>query len=194
MHRRDIFYINWRPVLNFEDNVFDVLDLFDVAAAADVILGRCNLGNLAAHIGIARLDRIDDVAKCNVVGDERIWIEIDLILLHETTNRRDFGDTFHRGKRVTQIPILNGAQLGEVVLSGVVNKRVFINPTDTGRVGADDRIYALWQRSAYRVEIFNNAGARPVNIRAVLENDVDERLPEHGFAADELHFWRRNEF
>src|SRR5262249_54100808 len=137
MHHRDIFQINRRPVFDFEDNVLDVLDLFDVSAATDVILGRCNLGNLAAHIGIARLDRADDVAQRDVVSDERIWIEIDLVLLHETTNRGDFCDAFHRLERVTKIPILDRAQFGEIVFAGVINKRVFVNPADAGGIRTD---------------------------------------------------------
>src|SRR5438132_1009963 len=76
----DILQVNRRAVLYFEDDVFDVLDLFDVAATANVVLGRCDLENFAANVGIAHLNRINDVAQRNVVSDERVWIEIDLVL------------------------------------------------------------------------------------------------------------------
>jgi len=49
----------------------------------------------AADVGIAHLDRVDDIAQRNVVGHERVWIEIDLVLLYETADRRDFRDAFH---------------------------------------------------------------------------------------------------
>src|SRR5206468_7515128 len=144
----DIFQINRRAVFDFEDNILDVFDLFDVAAAADVILGRGDFENFAADIRVAQLNRVDDLAERNVVGNESVWIEIDLVLLHETANRRDFGDTFHRGERVTQIPILNGTQLREIVLPAVVNQRVFVNPTDTSGVRTNDRVHTFRQRTA----------------------------------------------
>src|SRR5207248_5604542 len=103
----NIFQIDGRAVFHFEDDVLDVLDLFDVAAAADVVLGCGDLENFAADIRVTQLDCVDDFAERDVVGNESVRIEIDLVLLHETANRRDFGDTFYRGERVTQIPILN---------------------------------------------------------------------------------------
>ena len=85
------------PFSTLSDNVLDVLDLFDVAAATNVIFGRGDFENLAADIGIdSDLHRVDDFAERDVVGNERVWIEIHLVLLHEAADRRDFGDTFHR--------------------------------------------------------------------------------------------------
>src|SRR5438132_6253546 len=91
----DIFQINRRAVLDFENNVLDVLDLLDVAAAANVILGRRDFEDLAAYVGIAHLDRADDVAERDVVSNERVWIEVDLILLNEAADRCDLGDAFY---------------------------------------------------------------------------------------------------
>src|SRR5204863_5861321 len=107
----NIFQIDGRAVFHFENDILDVLDLFDVAAAADVILGCGDFENFAADIRVTQLNRVDDVAERDVVGHESVWIDNDLILLHETASRRDFGDIFHRGERVTQIRILNGTQL-----------------------------------------------------------------------------------
>jgi len=45
-------------------------------------------------------------------------------MLYEATDRRDFGHAFHRRKCVTQIPILNGTQLRQIMLSAIVNQRV----------------------------------------------------------------------
>src|SRR5204863_5035812 len=111
----DILQVNRRAVFDFENDVLDVLNLFDVAASANVVLGRGDFEDLAAHIGVAHLDGVDDLAKRDVVSDQRVWIEIDLVLLDEAANGRDFGDSFYRGERVTQVPILNGTQLSEIV-------------------------------------------------------------------------------
>src|SRR6266545_2158494 len=144
-----IFQIIRRAVLHFENDVLDVLNFFDVAAAANVILGGCDLEDFAADVGVAHLDCADDVAKRDVVSDQRVWIEIDLVLLDETANRRDFRDAFHRRKRVTQIPILNGTQLSEIVFSGVIDECVFVNPAYACGVGTDRRVHALRQRAAH---------------------------------------------
>ena len=40
------------------------------------------------------LNRADDLAERNVVGNERVRIEIDLVLLYEAANRRDFATPF----------------------------------------------------------------------------------------------------
>ena len=79
------------------------------------------------------------------------------------------------------------------MLAALINERVFENPADAGRVRADHRIHAFRQRAAHRVQIFDHARARPVDVGAVLENDVDERFAEHRFAADEFHFRRGDE-
>ena len=112
---------------------------------------------LSADIGVAHFDRVDDLAERDVVGDELVWIEIDLVLLYETADGRDFGDAFHRLQRITQIPILNGTQLRQIMFPALINQRVFVNPADAGRVGPDHRVHAFRQRAAHRVQIFNDA-------------------------------------
>src|SRR5947208_6518796 len=193
MHGGDVFQINRRPVVDFENNIFDVLDFFDVATAPDEIFGRGDFKDAAADIGVAHLDRAYDVTQRNVVSDQRVGIEIDLVLLHEPTDRRDFRHAFHGCERIPEVPILNGTQLCEVMLSVIVNERVFVNPADARCVRANNRIHPFGQRAADRVEIFDDARTRPINVGAVLEDYVDERLAEHRFATDEFHFWRGNE-
>src|SRR5205823_8610501 len=43
-----------------------------------------------------------------------------------------------------------------------------------------------------RVEIFDDAGTGPIDVGAVFKNYIDERLAEHRFAPDKLHFRRGN--
>src|SRR6266852_9979294 len=79
------------------------------------------------------------------------------------------------------------------MLSAIVNQRVLVHPSHAGRVGANDRVYTLRQRAAHRIQIFNDARSRPINIGTVLEDDVNERFAEHRFAAHELYFGRGDE-
>src|SRR4029077_18208539 len=107
MHGANVLHVNSRAFIHFQRNVFAVGDAFDVAAATHEIFSGRELESLAAYVGVARFDRTDDVAERDVVSDERVWIEIHLILLYEAADRRDFRDAFYGGKRVAQIPILD---------------------------------------------------------------------------------------
>src|SRR5215472_15481610 len=70
----DILQINRCAIFYLEDDVLDVLNLFDVATAANVIFCGSDLEGFAADVGVARFDRNDDVAERDVVGDKRVWI------------------------------------------------------------------------------------------------------------------------
>ncbi len=91
------------------------------------------------------------------------------------------------------MPILKRAQLGEVVFTGFVHERVFVNPAHARGVRADDGIHALRQHAAHGIQILNDSRPRPINVRAVLKNHIHERFAEHGFAANELHLRRGDE-
>src|SRR5436190_10781132 len=122
MHGAHVLHVNWRAFIDFQDNVFDVGDAFDVAAATHEIFRGRDLESLAAYVGVARFDRTDDVAERDVVGDESVWIEVDLVLLYEAADRRDFGDALHRLERITEIPILDRTQRCQVMFSAVINQ------------------------------------------------------------------------
>src|SRR5205823_1851822 len=149
MHGAHVLHVNWRAFIDFQHNVFDVGDAFDVAAATHEIFRGCDLESLAAYVGVARFDRTDDLAERDVVGDERVWIEIDLVLLYEATDRRDLSDALHRLECVTQVPILNGTQRRQIMFSAIVNQCVFVNPSHARGVGSDHRVHALRQRAAH---------------------------------------------
>src|SRR6266436_691108 len=79
------------------------------------------------------------------------------------------------------------------MFSAVVNECVFIHPADARGVGTNHRVYTLRQRAAHRIQIFNDARSRPINVSTILEDDVNERFAEHRFAAHELYFGRGDE-
>ena len=82
------------------------------------------------------------------------------------------------------------AQLRQIVLPGVIDQGVFVNPADAGGVRAQGRRDAGRQGFADAVEIFQHPGPRPIKIGAVLENDVNERPAEHGKSAHGLDLRR----
>src|ERR1043166_1207251 len=96
MHRTDILHVNRRAVRDFQGDVFDVCDAFDVAAPAHEVFRGRDFKYPATDIGVACLDRAHDVGQRNAVAEKFVRIEIDLVLLHEAADRRDFCHAFHR--------------------------------------------------------------------------------------------------
>src|SRR5207247_3320875 len=66
-------------------------------------------------------------------------------------------------------------------------------PVDARCVMTNHRVYTLWKRTAHRMQIFNHARSRLINVGTVVEDDVNERFTEHRFAAHELYFGRGDE-
>src|ERR1700731_514363 len=193
MNFADVLDVNRRAVFDFEHDIFDVGDAFEITAAAHKIFRGRDLESFSAYVAVARLHAINDIAQRNAVREKRVWIDIDLVFLDETADRRDFGDAFHGFKRVAQVPILNRTQLRQVELVRIVDERVLVNPAHSGRVWPDCRVHAFRQRAADRVQVFNDARTRPINVGSVLEDYVDERFTEHRFAADKSYLWSGNE-
>src|SRR5438552_3032275 len=86
MHGAHVLHVNWRAFIHFQHNVFDVSDAFDVAAATHEIFRGRDLESLAAYVGVARFDRAGRLQH----PAQRVWIEVDLVLLYEAAERCDF--------------------------------------------------------------------------------------------------------
>ena len=112
-----------------------------------------------------------------------VGVDDDLVLAHHAADRCDFGDIRHRLQFVLQKPVLQRAQLPEVVRARAVDERVFVHPADTGRVRSKRGLCAGGQSSLDLVEVFEHARARPVQVGAILEQHVHERVAEEGIAA-----------
>ncbi len=113
-------------------------------------------------------------------------IDLDLILLLESADRGDLGDARHRSEPVGEVPILEGAKVRQRVLPGLVHENVLEAPAHAGRVGTEVRIDSFGKLAPQPVQVLKNAAARPVEVRSVLEDDVDVREAEEGVAADGL--------
>ena len=143
MNGADVLHIDRRALLRFKRDVLDVLDTLNVAAPPHVKLGGADLEDFSAHVAVGHADFVHDFADGDAVGGELVRIEVHLILLHEAADGRYFRNPFHGFERETQVPVLEGAQLGEVVLPRLVHERVFKDPAHAGRVRADYRVHAF---------------------------------------------------
>ena len=95
-----------------------------------------------------------------------------MVLPDESTDAGDFRDAGDARQFVLEVPVLDGPQLGEVVpirLEGVHER-----PADAGCVGAKRGRDARGQLPGDVVEGLEDPPASPVEIGAVLEDDVHE--------------------
>src|SRR5260370_21438669 len=102
-----------------------------------------NLKGLPSGINVALADGIDDIADGYVIDNKLVGIEIDLVLFDEPADRGDFGDTSDGFERVAKVPVLECSELGEVVLSAVIDERIFEDPPKSGSVRHHAWFYAF---------------------------------------------------
>src|SRR3546814_15282856 len=80
-------------------------------------------------------------------------------LFRSLDHAADAGDLSHAGQAfefVAQEPVLQAAQLGEIVPSGPVDQCIFIDPADAGRVGTDRAARGFGQAALHLIEIFKD--------------------------------------
>ena len=127
------------PFIDLDGAAADVVGVLHVAAAANDLFVPAHLDDAAADLLVRRAHRLDDVVHADAVPEQLGRIDVDLVLLHEAADARDLGDARHAAERVAQVPVLDRAQLLQVVLARLVDERVLEDPADAGRVGAEDR-------------------------------------------------------
>ena len=160
-----------------------------VALAADDVFELGEFDRAAADVGVAGADRVAHLLHGDAEIAHALRIEDDVVLLDEAADAGDFGDAFGLRQREFQIPVLDGARVGEVQF--LRHHGVLVDPADAGRVRADGRRHAGRQPRGCAVEEFEHARARPVDVGAVLEDDVDERDAEEREAAHDLRLRHR---
>ena len=124
---------------------------------------------------------------------QAIRVDLHLVLAHEAADRRNLRDPRHAGERVAQVPILETAQLGEIMFAAAIDERVLEDPAHAGRVGPERRRDAFGQAPDGGAHVLEHAAAGPVEIRAVLEDHVHEGEPEERLPAHVAHARRREQ-
>ena len=185
---RDVAQQHRRSVAGLQHDVAEVVDALQVALAADDIFELGEFDGAAADIGVAGADRIAHLLHGDAEIAHPLRIEDDVVLLDEAADAGDLGDAFRLGQREFQVPVLDGARVREVQL--LRHHGVLVDPADAGGVRTDGRRHARRQPRRRAVEEFQHPRAGPIDVGAVLEDDVDERHAEEGKAAH--HFRPRH--
>ena len=165
-----------------DDNLFEIGEALDVAAATYGELGLGQLHGSAADIHVAGTDRVADFSERNAQRLQPPRVDHDAVLFDEPADAGDLGYAFRFGDAIADVPILDRTQLGQVLLRAAHD--VLINPANPGRIGSEGRGDPDRQTPSGRTEIFEHTRARPVEIGAVLKDDVDERDAEERESAD----------
>src|SRR3546814_15398035 len=96
----------------------------------------------------------------------------DTLLPYTTLFRSRNGFQF-----IAKEPVLQGAELGQIIASRPIDQRIFIDPANAGRIGSDGAFGRIWQHALYLIEIFSQARTRPVdNGRASCRDRVRESV------------------
>jgi hypothetical protein len=174
-----------------DDHLLDVADRLEVAEPAHHVLALGELHHHRADVGVGVLDGAHDGGDGHAVGLQLGRVDVHLVLLLEAADARHLGDAGDGRERVAQVPVLHSAQLGQVQPPGGVLERVLVDPAEPRGVGAERGADAGGQALLDPAQIFEHARARPVEVRAVLEDHVherhaEERVPAHRARAGHL--------
>jgi hypothetical protein len=103
-------------------------------------------------------------------------------LFDEPADAGDLGHALRFGDAIADVPILDRSQIGQIFLRAAHD--VLVDPTNPRRIGTEGWGDPGRQTPSGRTEIFEDTRARPVEIGAVLKDDVDERDAEERESAD----------
>ena len=165
----------------------------EIAAAAHHVLAAGELQHPAAHLLIALADTLGHPVDGDLVGQQLVGVDGDLVLFDVGADRRDLGHAGDRPQLVLYVPVLQAAQLGQVMLAGRVDEGVLQPPADAGGVGPERGGHAGGQLVGHAAEVLQDAAARPIQVRSILEDDVDEREAEEGAGPHRLDMGGREQ-
>src|SRR6202011_5004158 len=143
----------------------------------------CKLDGTPANIHVAGTQGFANSRQRDTKRLQPPRVDDHAVLLDEAADARDFGNALRLRNAVADVPVLNGPQLGEILLRAAND--ILIDPADARRVRTQARRHPRRQPPRRGAEIFEHTRARPVEVSAVLKDDVDERNAEKREAADD---------
>ena len=169
----------------------EIFDTLQVARGTNHVLGLTHFDDRAAGLLVTVPDRLLEAGKRHAESAQLVRVDDNLVLAHHAADRRHFGDAMHRLQFILEEPVLQAAQLGEIVTAGAVDERVLEYPAHAGRIGTQRGCRAFRQACGYLVQVLEYARTRPVEVRAVFEDDVDIGVAEERVPANRRGFRNR---
>ena len=169
----------------------EIIQAFEVAARAHHDFGLAEFEHRTASLLIGRLQGRAHLVVGHAIGREFHRIEHDLVLLDHAADGSHFGDIWQALELEAQEPVLQRAQLGEVVAAAAIDERVLVDPADAGRIGTERGLRTCGQPALHLVQVFEHPRACPIQIGAVFEQHIDEGIAEKREPAHCLRAWHR---
>src|ERR1700736_2806927 len=184
---RHVLEQNRHATVALDDDLLQVRKALDVPASAHRELGFCKLDGASAYVHVAGAQGFANSCQRDTKRLQPPRVDDHAVLLDEAADARDFGNALRLRNAVADVPVLNGPQLGEILL--LAANDILIDPSHYRRVRTQARRHPRRQPPRRRAEIFEHTRARPVEVGAVLKDDVDERNAEEREAAHDAGFW-----
>src|SRR6516225_809946 len=180
-HLADVSNADLRACLaDVQRDVFKVFERARVTAAADHVFRAPKFNQPAARFIVAAANRFEHTAYRDSIGPQTVGVEVYLVLPGIAANGRNLGYARHRLQVIAQIPILIRAQISEAVLARGVHQSVLDYPSEGCCVRAKFGLDPIRQAGKHARQILHNSGTRPVQIRAILKDDVHVGVAEIG--------------
>jgi len=184
----DVFHSDGRASsVSSDRQAPDVFQRLYVAAPAHHVFLAGKLDNPAADFVVAVANHLNHFVEREIESQQLVWIEGHLVLLHVSAHRRDFRHAGNAFQPVADVPVIEGAQLPEVVFPAAVHQGILESPADSGGVRPKRGRDAFREFPADFAHVFENAGSPPVNVRPLIENHRYVREPIVGRASDHAH-------
>jgi hypothetical protein len=161
----------------------DVRDPGQIASGADHVLGFRALDHRPADLLVGIAHRLRHARQRDPEGPELLGIHHDLILAHHPAHGGDLGHAGHTLQLELQEPVLQTSQLGQVMPAAAIDQGIAVDPAHPGGIRSESRLRALGQGGRHLIQIFQDPRARPVDVGPVLEEDVNEAVPEEAVTA-----------
>ncbi|MDR8993814.1 hypothetical protein FEP57_05930 [Burkholderia multivorans] len=173
-------------VVGAQYDIPEVVERAQIARRAHHVLRFGQLDDRAAGCLVCLAERIGHRGLRDAVSAQLVRVEHDLVLAHHAADAGDLGDVRHCFQLELQEPVVQRAQLSEVVLSGLVDQRVLVHPSHAGRVRPERDGRALRQAALHLIQVFEHARTCPVLVGLVVEQHVDKRIAERRVRANGL--------
>ena len=181
-HRCDVAYPDRYALdANTDGQVGDVADAAQVAEPANHVVATRDLDGPPADIRVRAADSPDYLVSGHPEAEQGGRVQKDLVLLDEPPDAGNLADSPDLLELVPEVPVLDGAKPVERVAFPF--QRVLVDPPHARRVGTELGLDALGELGRRRVQVLQHPTPGPIEIRALLEQDVDKRETEHRLAA-----------
>ena len=187
-----------RGTVHFPDHqLAQILHMTKVALASHHELGFRQFDDPTADILITVADDLHHLQRREAVTLQLAGIQHHLILLDEAADAGDLGHPGRRRQRVTEGPILQGAQglqrLTKPLPLILGHQGVLIDPTHTAGIRPQRRTHSDGQLAGESAQILQHPGASPVEIGVLFKDHVNKGGAEEGKAPHHLGLGHRQQ-